>query len=773
MVNAGQFEDSLFLNEACGDLEVASAGQVRPRAVVGLIKEANQEWQACRFDNAVQILEKILAQTPDSSIRVAQVKCQNLHRLRCEILKRLQEPTCEQDGKDVGAQVAAYLAELALESLRDDEVQSLFDAFHCRFSKAQGRAEVHRVVSSSLALVGGVTLAIGLVAGVWFVTSWRAAVQRDRAALRQAIASKNWDRALVLDPTNVQALLGRARKSMDAVPADLDAALHDIRLAEQTHKSSEEVRRLRSIVLVKRALKAAGDGRIEEAEVDLLLAEQDGVASKQIVEVNEAIATTWLARAEAAAHQQDSGKLKQASVAATKSRRNVRRIRELWCLQAEACTELTDLSGFVEACQEASRNGLSAAELASLWLAFGATALENRNSEALNAAIETLKMMGVHARELQSLKAGSIVLRSLSLAQTGQLSEATDAVMSAGAIDAKTVKTLLVARDLTSLRGAVNQVCQSRVASYVDGGKIYEAVAIMDEAAPFFPRASHWLVQILTLDRLRTLSPEVLASLPPGTLAAAVAVLPVTEEIMLPVMVNSIGMRLKLLHAGTFVMGGNQGDGKKESPQVTLTRRFYLGTHEVTNAEWRRVTGEVPSKWKEDDLPVEEVTWTEAIEFCRKLSATPEEKILGRVYRLPTEAEWEFACRAGTGSRRSFGDDRTQDLGEYAWYGGNAGGTPHPVGQKMPNEWGFFDMYGNVWEWCSDWYGPLPPGRLIDPEGPSVGDVRVYRGGSWGSQADRCQSSNRDGYAPTHRQSHLGFRVALNFQEPEESGSAQ
>jgi formylglycine-generating enzyme required for sulfatase activity len=353
------------------------------------------------------------------------------------------------------------------------------------------------------------------------------------------------------------------------------------------------------------------------------------------------------------------------------------------------------------------------------------------------------------------------------------MSEAADALLDAVAIDATTAATTLAARDLMSLRVKVIAVCQSRLAACIEAGKIQEAIAIIDATKPFAPSASEWFVQALTLDRLRKLSPEILKSLPPATLAAAVAALPPTAEIKLPSLVNSIGMEMKLLHAGTFVMGAAQDQGDDVRHAVTLTRRFYLGVHEVTNAQWRRVMGQVPSKWTDDDLPVEQVTWIEAVEFCEKLSALPEERMLGRVYRLPTEAEWEFACRAGTTARRSFGDDRSKDLDKHAWCAENAGGRTHPVGQKLPNPFGFFDMYGNVWEWCSDWYGDLAGGRVTDPEGPALGALRVYRGGSWGSNADRCQSSNRDGYDPTHRQSHLGFRVALDFRQPVESELAE
>ena len=162
---------------------------------------------------------------------------------------------------------------------------------------------------------------------------------------------------------------------------------------------------------------------------------------------------------------------------------------------------------------------------------------------------------------------------------------------------------------------------------------------------------------------------------------------------------NSIGIRLKLLPAGTFWMGEDL-----DAHKVTLTQPFYLGVYEVTQEQYERVMGKNPSNFKGPQNPVEKVSWDDAVEFCRKLSELPEEKAAGRIYRLPTEAEWEYACRAGTTTKYSFGDSESE-LGEYGWFDKNSDRKTHPVGQKQPNKWGLYDMHGNVWEWCSDWYG--------------------------------------------------------------------
>ena len=170
--------------------------------------------------------------------------------------------------------------------------------------------------------------------------------------------------------------------------------------------------------------------------------------------------------------------------------------------------------------------------------------------------------------------------------------------------------------------------------------------------------------------------------------------------------------------------------------------------------------GKSPSKFKAPQNPVEQVSWDEAVEFCRKLSELPEEKSAGYAYRLPTEAEWEYACRAGTTTKYSFGDSDSE-LDEYAWYGKAEalGGTTHPVGEKKPNAWGLYDMHGNVWEWCQDWHGKYLSGPVTDPTGPSSGSFRVFRGGGWSFISQDCRSAFRSGFSPGSRSHYLGFRV--------------
>jgi formylglycine-generating enzyme required for sulfatase activity len=234
---------------------------------------------------------------------------------------------------------------------------------------------------------------------------------------------------------------------------------------------------------------------------------------------------------------------------------------------------------------------------------------------------------------------------------------------------------------------------------------------------------------------------------------------------------NSIGMKLVLIPKGTFIMGSpesEEGRGKYETQhEVTISKDYYLGVYEVTQAQYEKMMGTNPSYFQgskivgsSSNYPVEQVSWEDAVEFCKKLSELPEEKKAGRVYRLPTEAEWEYACRSGSKSAYSFGES-SKSLGDYAWFDGNSNGQTHPAGENKANAWSLYDMHGNVWEWCSDWYGDYPNGAVSDPVGPPGGSLRVFRGSGWFIEAARCRSALRYGSAPDNRFNFIGFRVAL------------
>jgi formylglycine-generating enzyme required for sulfatase activity len=225
--------------------------------------------------------------------------------------------------------------------------------------------------------------------------------------------------------------------------------------------------------------------------------------------------------------------------------------------------------------------------------------------------------------------------------------------------------------------------------------------------------------------------------------------------------VPDLNLEMAYIRPGTFTMGNENGDSnEKPLTRVTLTRAYWLGKTEVTQGQYEALMGNNPSNFKNAgrDAPVETVSWDEAMQFCRKL--TERERQAGRLpegyeYTLPTEAQWEYACRAGTTG------DYAGNLAAMAWYSQNCGDTTHAVGQKQANAWGLYDMHGNVWEWCRDWYGSYPGGSGADPTGPSSGAARVFRGGSWDVVADYCRSAFRLPSGPGGRSPAMGFRLAL------------
>ncbi|MGE0683266.1 MAG: SUMF1/EgtB/PvdO family nonheme iron enzyme [Candidatus Binatia bacterium] len=221
---------------------------------------------------------------------------------------------------------------------------------------------------------------------------------------------------------------------------------------------------------------------------------------------------------------------------------------------------------------------------------------------------------------------------------------------------------------------------------------------------------------------------------------------------------NSIGMEFVLIPAGEFQMGSESGfDNEKPVHLVRITKPFYLGKYQVTQGQWETVMGNNPSRFKGDpNCPVEMVSWEDAQLFLQQLN----EQKSGKGYRLPTEAEWEYAARAGSTGAYCFGDDVSQ-LQEYAWYAANAEGTTHPVGQLKPNAWGLYDMHGNVWEWCHDGVRSYTSASVADPRGPTTkGANRVIRGGLWRWGARRVRSAFRDADHPGYRVVYLGFRCA-------------
>ena len=226
--------------------------------------------------------------------------------------------------------------------------------------------------------------------------------------------------------------------------------------------------------------------------------------------------------------------------------------------------------------------------------------------------------------------------------------------------------------------------------------------------------------------------------------------------------VGNVSFDMVKVEAGSFIMGctSEQSDCfNDESPyhRVTISQDYYIGKFEVTQELYESVMGVNPSKWKAFDRPVENVSWNDAMEFCSELS-----RLTGRRFTLPTEAEWEYAARGGKKST-SAKYSGSSSIATVAWYNGNSGSQTHPVGRLRANELGIYDMSGNVWEWCLDWYGNYSSATQTDPKGATAGSYRVLRGGSWGYYAEDCRVAYRSNNTPDNRYDNgHGFRVVLH-----------
>ncbi|HPA20341.1 MAG TPA: formylglycine-generating enzyme family protein [Verrucomicrobiae bacterium] len=232
---------------------------------------------------------------------------------------------------------------------------------------------------------------------------------------------------------------------------------------------------------------------------------------------------------------------------------------------------------------------------------------------------------------------------------------------------------------------------------------------------------------------------------------------------------TATGVAMVLIPAGEFTMGDPRGAEDTKPARKVKISQFYMDKHEVTQESFLALTGINTSKVQGDKNPVEQTSWVHAVRYCNARSQkeglkpcyTPKTWVCdfaANGYRLPTEAEWEYACRAGTQTTYAFGDE-VQKLPAYDWVKSNAGGTPHPVGTKLANAWGLFDMHGNVMEWCNDFYGPAyyKSGPAEDPTGPAAGELRVLRGGGWRSQPKACTSAFRSKDSPMNLDTCLGY----------------
>ncbi|HVX60689.1 MAG TPA: formylglycine-generating enzyme family protein [Pirellulales bacterium] len=256
-------------------------------------------------------------------------------------------------------------------------------------------------------------------------------------------------------------------------------------------------------------------------------------------------------------------------------------------------------------------------------------------------------------------------------------------------------------------------------------------------------------------------APDRPAAIPAAPLAAIPAATPAPIQTATIDLGDGVKMEFVLIRPGSFVMGTDEDNDPDSdaSPRrrVTLTQPFYLGKYEVTQEQWEKVMGSNPSHFQGAKLPVETVSWNACQEFLAKLQART-----GRKFALPTEAQWEFACRAGTSTPWSFGNSDAT-MGDYAWSRDNSGQTTHAVGEKKPNASGLYDMHGNVAEWCADWYAKhtYSGGVATDPTGPSAGDSRIARGGAWGDDSGYLKCTYRNCSGSDNANEGIGLRCVM------------
>ncbi len=225
---------------------------------------------------------------------------------------------------------------------------------------------------------------------------------------------------------------------------------------------------------------------------------------------------------------------------------------------------------------------------------------------------------------------------------------------------------------------------------------------------------------------------------------------------------NGIKMEFIRIKAGKFMMGSEDGNAnEKPAHEVTITKDYWMQTTEVAQEQWKTVMAINPSHFKGEKLPVDQVKWGDAHEFLEKLNEKIKEQLKGKKAGLPTEAEWEYACRAGEKGKWCFGDD-IEKLEDYVWHNKNSDRTTHPVGQKKANAWGLYDMHGSMLEWCEDGYGPYKKDAVVDPTGTGSGKPWCLRGGAWSMPAHFSRSANRGWDGPMHMETNTGLRVALH-----------
>jgi formylglycine-generating enzyme required for sulfatase activity len=606
------------------------------------------------------------------------------------------------------------------------------------------------------------------------------------SALAEAVQQQQWEEALALDDQHVPALVGRANQRLNAGTPDIEGAFADIGLEEQVDSTVAEIKPAKALAHAKRAALLATEGKIADAEKDLKEAETLGASDSQLTTVRQLLAVAYVKQAEDGVARGDVAGIRAACDAAERYQAadsDVSRMRvSAFKAEGEQKEKSGDLSGAVAALEEAvkldSSLGLKT-ERAVLHVKLGEQAVTKQDYAAaateLDSAVSLDKSVtGVVA--LAGTVAESVVVAFEQTPTVENQTAALAALSSIQSVDAQNEELPVLRKRLAA---AVLKRGESVAGKAPDSAlKDYETALSLGASASESASLKGQLVTALTARCRQSLVGQDMAkasadyasvmkldSQASSSLVADFEKLPVSVLSQLPANIllqfparkNSIGIEFKLLPAGTFTM--EKANGRSTAHQVTFTKPFEIAVYELTQEQASNVTKVNPSKFKGPQNPVEMVSWDEAVEFCRKLSALPAEKAAGYVYRLPTEAEWEYACRAGTTTAYSFGDSESE-LGDYAWYKENSYGTTHPVGGKKPNAWGLYDMHGNVFELCNYWHADYPSGSVTEPRGPSSSSSRrLVRGGSWSENHFWCRAVSRMQFSSNVRGDGLGFRV--------------
>jgi serine/threonine protein kinase/formylglycine-generating enzyme required for sulfatase activity len=750
-----------------------------------LLSQADTAFKACQFAKAAALLQRVPEDRRNSEVTDLLDRCEYLAMTRAGVLAGFEElpkisDLALDDGvnlKALAAQGRSYLGEIATHGLSELLIEQWCGRCETAHETREAAAEEARRAAATLRRVfigvGAAAAAVLLAAvGLWARSSWRA------ATIETALARSDWQAALTLDPDNIAAIIGQAKAKLSGNPADIDGAFAALDRAEKLAPGRGDIRAVRGAAYATRAIAHANSDRLTEAAKDIAEATRATAEPNLLRTAKDVIAAAWLTRV---VEHGNAGRMSDADAALKQAERYANDESALIAGKAVIATAWLN-----HAAEEAKGGRLGEAEkdlaearrygadepmtrplfeiVAAAWTNKAKAAIEAKKSADALAAISSARKFGAEEQTVSPLVAEAMILDAAEQYSRGELSSAASTVVNALNVNATVVQTTLTLPENLALRQAMIADCRSKFDAARSGSDWEGAVRIATAVARLEAKEAGWVETVIS-----ELPPEFIAELPAVTLNT----LPAAMIRKLPALRNSIGIELKLLPAGTFTMGAGGPEGPHK---VTLSKPFYMGVYEVTNKHFERVMGSVPSKWKDKDLPVESVTWNEADEFCRRLSELPDEQAAGRSYRLPTNAEWEYACRAGSSEEYAFGrvestgggvtkDTYDTQISPHGWDSNNSGSKTHPVGKKLPNSWGLHDMHGNVSEWCDEWFGKYPAGDTTDPRGPPNGEGRVIRGGDWNENFGAWRSAYRVWGDSRTKAPALGFRVALSLSQ--------